>query len=1087
MPFQPFHIARWTRGATLVAEPDMIPDDALRRATNVRLDRTLGAIEVRPGWTARTSSAFASTVIYVSRLVASAATYSYAQFGTTLQRLNTSWGGATTLNAATGTQVLSAANSPDGNGNLLKYFVNGTIAIKDSGTVTTAMGVQPPTAQPTSAALAADLFTQIDEMSTSVLWNGTNLSVAIADDFTLYQSFPSSLSFSIAASTFGSIARDLGVGLNLDTLTGGDNLVKDDDYIHFWVRCDRPERVTFMQVDIDIDSATTGVADAFRRNYYHIRLGGLTTLDQGINSWTQVQIRKARFTRYGTDVARSWANARTFRIAFLTNTLGTVAFNIDDFKLRGGVGLEGDYEFTASYRNATTMARGNPPLDADRVILGTTKITTNRQRINLNITNVRSAVVLTGTTTVNASTTIIGTGTLFTTELAVGNQINVSSAPTIYATVLTIVSTTEITVSAALGNGTAQNITAHGANHPGDAQIDRLMLWCKGGIFPNYVLVDEIADTAASPYLMNTSEATLILTNQILETDNDIPPGGNTPPAGSTRVLFGPGGQGHLFMIADGYRLYFSKGYERLENRAENWGYRNFAIVGDGSARAVAGIATASQIRVWTTARTYNVVGIGTDTFLPVPIDGSRGAVSQFAVTEGHGILFFVSQDGIYADMNGRQEKITRAIDPFFEGRTVDGQVGWNTSQMALVELGFLNAATGSTLVMLYAEAGSATLNRFLVLKPNLQSGQLTECFFGTSTVTSLRSLFFDSLNRELLAGAANGHVYRIEDPSVYSDAGTAITINARTKSYDGGQPFQRKAYSSVLLEGNTTSQNATITAYYDRNATSEILTTAWATSAENAQTSFRTADETARRYNVALEISGSFSSRVAFVGASIHTFMRPDLRLIHDTHEIIFPTIHEIRKVLLDADAPAALTMITYLNGVNTNTRTVAATSGRQRVDIELPLTLRSKNFRVRWTSPTAFEIWDASGLFRPEPEDVFVWDSDEIYFEVPQQTKLFTLELDAPANLTAVLFVEGTTVSTRPIFATTGIQAVRHQLPPGIRGRVFRFNLTSQSRFQVWDMLGWFKSLGENAGWQRRPMTKRQESLVTRGFLQR
>lgn len=1009
MPFQPFQIARWTRGATLIGEPDAIPDDALRRATNVRLDRTLGAIEVRPGWAIRTAGAFVSPVIYLSRLVASVATYSYAQFGTTLQRLSASWTAPTTVNTATGVQTLSDANSPDGNGNLLKYFVNGTIAIKDSGAVTTTMGILPPMAQAISAELAADLFTQIDQMDISVFWTGTNLLGGITDDFTFFQEAPSSLSFSIAASTFGSITFNTGGGINLDTLIDGDNLVKDDDYIHFWIRCDRPERVTFLQVDIDVDSATTGIGNAFRRNYYHIRLGALTTLDQGINSWTQVQIRKSKFTRYGTDTTRNWLNANVFRIGFLTNTLGTVVFNTDDFKLRGGVGIEGDIEYSVCYRNSTTMARGNPPLDADRVILGTTKLTTNRQRINITTTNVREG----------------------------------------------------------------------GANHPGDAQIDRLMIWRKGGSFTNYVLVDEIADTATSPFLDNFSDATLVLTNQLLETDNDV------PPMGTTRVLFGPGGQGHLFMLVDGYRLYFSKGYERLENRAENWGYRNFAIIGDGSARGVAGIATASQIRVWTTARTYNVVGIGTDTFLPVPIDGSRGAVSQLAITEGQGVLFFVSQDGIYADINGRQIKLTGAIDPFFEGRTVDGQAGWNTAQMALVELDFLNEATGSALVMLYAEAGSSGLNRFLVLKPNLQNGQVTECFFGTSALTSLRSLFFDSLNRELLAGATDGHVYRIEDPGTYNDAGTAIAITARTKSYDNGQPFQRKAYSSILVEGNTTSQNATITASYDRNATTEILTTAWASSAENAQVSFRTVDETARRYNISLELSGSFSSRVAFIGASIHTFVRPDLRLIHDTHEITFPTIHEIRKVSLDVDAPAAITMITYLDGVIANTQSIVATLGRQRIDVELPLTLRSKNFRVRWTSQAAFELWDVVGWFRPEPEDVFVWDSDEVYFEIPQQTKLFTLDLDAPANVTAVLFVDGVNFDTRIILATTARQAVRHRLPSGIRGREFRLNLTSASRLQVWDMLGWFKPLGGNAGWQRQPMTKRQESLVSRSLV--
>ena len=74
--FQPFHIQRWIKGTTLVGEPDHIPDDALRRATNVRLDRTLGIIEARPGWTVRTASAFASSVIYLSRLVAATVTVS---------------------------------------------------------------------------------------------------------------------------------------------------------------------------------------------------------------------------------------------------------------------------------------------------------------------------------------------------------------------------------------------------------------------------------------------------------------------------------------------------------------------------------------------------------------------------------------------------------------------------------------------------------------------------------------------------------------------------------------------------------------------------------------------------------------------------------------------------------------------------------------------------------------------------------------------------------------------------------------------------------------------------------------------------
>src|SRR3990167_4790959 len=144
MPFQLFTTAQWTKGATLLSEPDLISEDALRIASNVRLDRTLGAIEVRPGWTARTASALAASISYLSRLFTTAATYGYAHVASDLRRLNSSWEASASI-ATPGAQVVSDANSPDGNGNLLKYFVNNTIAIKDTGTTVSTMGIAPPT------------------------------------------------------------------------------------------------------------------------------------------------------------------------------------------------------------------------------------------------------------------------------------------------------------------------------------------------------------------------------------------------------------------------------------------------------------------------------------------------------------------------------------------------------------------------------------------------------------------------------------------------------------------------------------------------------------------------------------------------------------------------------------------------------------------------------------------------------------------------------------------------------------------------------------------------------------------------------
>lgn len=65
---------------------------------------------------------------------------------------------------------------------------------------------------------------------------------------------------------------------------------------------------------------------------------------------------------------------------------------------------------------------------------------------------------MTGTTTVNASTTVTGSSTRFTEELAIGDHIAVSSAATTFARVTAIASNTSCTVSTALGNGTSQTI-----------------------------------------------------------------------------------------------------------------------------------------------------------------------------------------------------------------------------------------------------------------------------------------------------------------------------------------------------------------------------------------------------------------------------------------------------------------------------------------------------------------------------------------------------------------------------------------------------------------------------------------------------
>lgn len=879
--FRPFKVDKFSKGAILLGEPDSIDDGALRRATNIRTDRTLLALEVRPGWTARTSGSLGPAIVYLSRLFTHTTTYGYAQIGTALRRLTASWATPTTI-ALPGTQVISDANSPDGAGTLHKYFVNNTVAVKDDGTTTSTMGIAAPTAAPMSSALSTDLTTQIDDMKTAANWTGANLAAGPSNDATNYVNAPSSVAFTVAASTFGSIAQFQSAETDIDTLTGGDDTVKNDDYIHLWIRLDVPARVVFVQIDVDIDATASSVATCFRHDYYSIRLGSLEFLSQGAGQYTKLQIRKAEFERFGGDASRSWANARGFRIGVQTNSLGAVLVNVDDLKLRGGVGMEGEIEYTVTYKNSSTHARGNPPKDADGIVLYTAKLLTDRQPITLDLTN----------------------------------------------------------------------ITQGGANHPGDDQIDMIQVWRRGGNFTTAVLVAEVSDTGSGSFIDGNSDATLVLTNVLLETDNDV------LPAGTTRVLFGPDGTGSFYMLVDGYRLYKSKPYEDKENRVENWPALAFAFVGDGSARALAGIATSTQVAVWTSAMRYRVVGIGQDTFLPVPVDGTRGIVGQFAVCAGEGVLYFVSQDGIYADIDGQQSKLTAAIDPFFQGLTVDGQAGLGVPPDT-TRLAYLHQPKGALLVMNYG-AG------FLVVKPNLQNLQLTECFFGESALTQITALYLDVINRELLAGAANGQVYKIEDETVYTDAGTALSFTVRTKSYDLGQPQHGKFISTYEVEGQTNNQALTLTAHYDRGTVSEAVGTVQTTS-EVALTLLESPTKETRRRDVALQLTGTVSQRIVVTRLGCFFEPQPEMQTFLDSGIISFDFVQLLKRFEIDANAPSTSQLTIYADGAQVLQRDFLATTGRKNAPYYLPAGLRGREWRVTLEAGSApFLVYKWSGYFK-------------------------------------------------------------------------------------------------------------------------
>jgi len=769
---------------------------------------------------------------------------------------------------------VSSANFVDGEGGLWKYLVNGSIAVKDNGTTTYNIGIAAPSAAPSAVALAADLSTTIDAFETSAAsWTGTDLASGPTNEVAVVIQGSGSMFFEVAASTLGFLTRTVGP-LDLDTLAGGDNTVKDDDYIHIWVRVDRPERLDYMQLDFDLESGAL-----FESNYYTIVLPALTRLNLGQNVWNKVQVRKNEFNRSGAGNL-DWSDVQGIRMSFRTNNLGTAAIWVDDLKLRGGFGMEGDLEYTVTYKAATTGGRGNPPKDAAGAVLYTTPITTDRQRVTVTTSNI-----------VN----------------------------------------------------------------PSDAQIDTMQLWCRGRQFSSAILVEEVADSSTS-ITDDNSDSTLALTAELLETDNDV------PPTGTTRVLFGPDATGHLFMIVDGHKLYFTKPFEDEENRADNWPADQFALIGDGSQRGLAGLSTDTETYVWTESQTYQVLGAGPETFLPQPIPDSREIVGQYACTAGAGRVAFVSNDGVYEQRGIQQRKITGAIDPFFNGQSIDGapSLAKNPAVRSTIHLAYHPDPQGDFFAMTYPGG-------WLAIKRNLETGEFTECFFNTSDLTDPQSLYLDTESNLLIAGGANGSVYQMEDYTANTDWGTAIPIQARTKSLDFGQPGANKKLSQVEVEGDTNSAALTVTAYYNRAGSSEILGT-FQTTAATESDHLDTANSQARFKDCAFGITGSVSALTTIARLSPAYALTPQPAVFLDSDIMSFAEIQQFKWIDIDLFAPNANVLVTvYVVNVLKDSRPIFAHAEQRGFRHYLPHSLKGYNFRVTLSSTAPFELWNAVAFMKP------------------------------------------------------------------------------------------------------------------------
>ncbi len=776
-------IAGWLSGSVTAGVSENLDNGAVRFARNARIDHPLGTISSRPGARELTPAINAYPVLRLWRRGDDVPT-TYEQGGedgTSLWRLDADWGNVVWLTDGAGPTALTCANMVDGFQVVHAYFIAEGFAKRDTGVTFGDIGIPAPSLSATeqAAALAQTGFAPAESSE----FFGSPLITALADE--------------------------LKVTIDNCETTAGWTFSEDWDSsgTHGTIRQEGNASITGVipaQTVVSMSKAVTLDLSGFSQGNADV------AIDDYIAFWL-----RADFPNLLSYVQ--------IDLELGTNNL-TIAFQENYYSVRfdGPTTLnQGQEQWTHVKARKSSFARfGGAELDwsnVQAVRLRFANISTD-QTCTVYVDDIKmyGGTDLEGEITYTCCYRYGATG-------ARGNPPQNSDFLTIYSKPIV---SDRCRVNVYIGH-----VTEGGESHPGGGAIDTILLYRRVNN-GNAVLIASFPHTTATPFLDDITQLETAL-SPLLENDNDEFPG-------NAHAVFGPGASNRLFAMVGRNQVNFSKAWEDEENRAENWP-RNFNFnVGDGSEYGMNGIATDTDILVWTQERTYQIRQLGDDLFLPVAIPNSHGLSAKQAIAQGDGRVFFLAPDGIYEHVGLTQRRITEAITPFFAGETVSGILPLEADYAHLCQLVWYPDPYAPMLVLLYPSEGSTTLDSELVLKRNGRNGMYTDIFFDYRE-TPITAIYAKVANPiQLVGGTSDGEVHKIEDHTVAHDAGLPIPWQVRTKAYTIDTPQQMKRFDDLLIDIDSNRQDVEVAAECDTDGTLHPLGLA-TTSGNVGQASFGT------------------------------------------------------------------------------------------------------------------------------------------------------------------------------------------------------------------------------------------------------
>jgi hypothetical protein len=218
----------------------------------------------------------------------------------------------------------------------------------------------------------------------------------------------------------------------------------------------------------------------------------------------------------------------------------------------------------------------------------------------------------------------------------------------------------------------------------------------------------------------------------------------------------------------------------------------------------VGGLIYSALPFLWTKKNLYALdfggVGTTSGTFVPRATPCGRGLLAPWCFAVGD-VIYFLSDDGIYiTDGQKPAESITESsLRPLFTGDSVSGHVGIDFTDLDAMRLTYDNRE----LHFFYNNLDGVRehLSYDNILKRWKEADENPRFTMGADS-------YF---------GDTQGRIYTA---SGTTDGGTAIPVNCRTGSMDGGRAHTMKEYGNLILDANPNGGTITVTPYFDVEAT---------------------------------------------------------------------------------------------------------------------------------------------------------------------------------------------------------------------------------------------------------------------------